>query len=295
MQQVVWVALDLADVERERGHHVADIVDARFDHQVRRRHGAPELGFDDVTAEVRRLAAPGHRRADDACRCACCSSRRRAGRRSTPADVRRGCARSPRPTRTSAQDRRLASSTLTLSRPPGTVCDEIEAEVVAGGRQLVPPRGLARLVAALRDRDVDDAQSAPRACSRSASPPMMHSSSGCGEKISARGASAAIAGRGGAAESRRAGTACLRARGARARRRSGGRESWRPQRSGPRAGWPRRSPARAASPFRRARERRCVPRSSGNSASSTSRAPSTMSSPPGPEVTRPSTSTCCKS
>ena len=35
---------------------------------------------------------------------------------------------------------------------------EIEAEVVAGGRQLVPARGLPRLVAALRDRDVDDAQ-----------------------------------------------------------------------------------------------------------------------------------------
>src|SRR4051794_35727425 len=36
---------------------------------------------------------------------------------------------------------------------------EIEAEIVAGGRQLVPAPGLSRLVAALRDRDVDDAQS----------------------------------------------------------------------------------------------------------------------------------------
>ena len=63
-------------------------------------------------------------------------------------------------------DRRGPMRRIGGSRPhvhvfePARDCrHEIEAEVVAGGRQLVPACGLARLVAALRDRDVDDAQS----------------------------------------------------------------------------------------------------------------------------------------
>ena len=43
------------------------------------------------------------------------------------------------------------------SSPPGRGRDQIEPEIVACGLQLVEPRGLTRLVAALRHRDIDNA------------------------------------------------------------------------------------------------------------------------------------------
>ena len=124
------------DVERQRRHHLA-----RDRPRSIRPSGsaiaiAPQNSVSIAVArEAGRLAARAHRRRGGGCRRACCSSRYRAGRtrprgrcsaRMRCDDVHGGV---PGP---AASACRVFG--LIFSSPPGTVCTQLEPEVVAGAR-----------------------------------------------------------------------------------------------------------------------------------------------------------------
>jgi hypothetical protein len=154
-EQVVRVPLHLAHVEGQRRHEIADVRRSGFDHQVRVGHRAPEFRLDGLAVEVARLqckrVSEQMVRADvRAVPIRCMREEHHSGRVAGD-DVRDDLDGLTPPRRIAVPSLHVDALESAWSR-----AHEIESQVVARVGQFLPPRLLARLVAPLRHRDVDD-------------------------------------------------------------------------------------------------------------------------------------------